>query len=64
MYYITAQLKEKPARDLVYDTMWMPCYDIDFSISRFISYHRGFSINFNFIYLETWWQDKLYHTHQ
>lgn len=53
MYYITAQLKEKPARDLVYDTMWTPCYDFDFSISRFISYHRGFSINFNFIYLET-----------
>lgn len=39
MYNITAQMKEKPARDFVYDTKWMPCYDTDFSISRFISYH-------------------------
>lgn len=44
MYNIIAQMKEKSARDLVYDTKWMPCYDIDFSISSLISYHRGFSI--------------------
>lgn len=36
MYNITAQMKEKPARDFVYDTKWMPCYDTDFSISRFM----------------------------
>lgn len=48
MYNITAQMKEKPARDFAYDTKWMPCYDTDFSISRFISYHRGFRIAFLF----------------
>lgn len=48
MYNITAQMKEKPARDFVYDTKWMPCYDTDFSISIFISYHRGFRIAFLF----------------
>lgn len=48
MYNITAQMKEKPARDFAYDTKWMPSYDTDFSISRFISYHRGFRIAFLF----------------